>query len=150
MAWDESLHSQVSKTGICFRDAADCPIEGYVRHLGKRFTPKPDNRKTFGMPLTASAEIVGLSGGYGWYFEFNRGAPKEITFSNMEIDPESVLVVSIPYPTGITFTITAESSRCNVEEGKYTCLETFEKTSDIEEVRSLGNKYHVNDEGVLT
>lgn len=150
MFWDQNLHARVSKlNNYCYRDADNCPIKGYLRHLGHRFTPDKSDPKTLGMPVTASADFVGFSGGYGWLLELDSGPPKNITFSRMEIDPDSVLMISIPYPKGTTFTITAQSDTCWEKDG-YVCVETFQQTDSIEEVRRRGNKYHVNNEGVLT
>lgn len=148
--WDDALHSQISKkTGYCFRDASNCPAQAYLRHLGKRFTPNQGDRRTLGLPVTASADITGLSGGYGWLLEFNNGSPREIKFSEFEIDPDSELMISIPYPRGTTFTITAEAEACR-ERDIWTCTGTFEQTNDLEEVRTLGNKYHVDNSGTVT
>jgi hypothetical protein len=102
------------------------------------------------MPVTANSDMVGPSGGFGWFFHLNRGAPKTLTLGRLEVDPESVLLISIPYPRGTTFTITASAVPWCRDTDDIACSTTFEQTDDLEEVRTLGNKYHVHFSGVLT
>ena len=156
LQWDEELHDKVAKDRYCYQHwegcpgpDCHCPDQGYVRHLGKRFTPDPDDYTTFGLPITAPGKVVGLTGGYGWLMEFNR-APKKLELSRMEIDPDGILMLSIKYPPGTTFDIVAWARQCREKNG-YVCDEVYEQTNDIEEVKRLGNKYHVDAaSGVLT
>lgn len=151
MRWDDSLHDQIGFTNrYCYQKAENCPEQGVVRHLGKRFTPNPSDYSTFGLPITAVGKITGLSGGYGWLLEFNRyGAPKDLTFDRMEIDPDSVLMLTIKYPRGTTFNIEAKARICGTGKG-FICTEVFEQTDNIDDVRKFGNKYYVHPNGLLT
>lgn len=151
MVWDEDLHDKVGRDRYCYQMWEDCPDQGYVRHLGKRFTPDPDDYTTWGLPVTAAGKVVGLIGGYGWLLEFKEyGAPKKLTFERMEIEPDAILMLSIKYPPGTTFSVVARANLCRDRNG-YTCSETFQETDTIEEVRKTGNKYHVDSaSGVLT
>ena len=150
MTWDASLHDQVGKNRYCYQGWEDCPDQGYIRHLGRRFSPDPEDYTAWGLPVTAAGRVVGLTGGYGWLMEFSaKGAPKELVFDRMEIDPESVLMLSIKYPRGTTFKVTAGARLCSEKNGYY-CFEEFEQTDDIEEVRRTGNRYHVDPSGVVT
>ena len=149
--WDDSLHDLIGHVGAyCYQKAENCPEQGVLRHLGNRFTPDPNDYSTWGLPITPVGKVTGFSGGYGWLLEFNRyGAPKDLTLERMEIDPDSVLMLTIKYPRGTTFTITASTKFC-VESSGYLCNEVFEQTNDIDEVRRTGNKYYVHPNGLLT
>jgi hypothetical protein len=148
ITWDEALFDQVGDS-VCNDDPEECPALGYLRHLGQRFEPDQNDPTTWGMPVTANSEMVGPTGGFGWFLNLDRGAPKTLTFGRLEVDPESVLLISIPYPPGTTFTVTASSRGCT-DSDEVTCSTTFEQTEDLEEVRTLGNTYHVHSSGVLT
>ena len=150
MVWDNSLHDQVGVNGYCYQKAENCPEQGFVRHLGKRFTPDPNDSRTWGLPVTGVGKIVGLTGGYGWLLEFHQsGPPKKIVFERLEIDPDSILMLSIKYPKGSTFKISAYTNQCREALG-YICNADYEQTDDINEVAQLGNKYYVHPNGVLT
>lgn len=145
--WDMSLHNQSGKT-LC-TEGIPCPAEGYVRHAGKKFTPS--SSVTPGMPLTARSNVNGLSGGFGWIVDFNNTAPRHIDFVDTEIAPNSILLISIPYPNGTTFNVTAEASNCFPVDKKIRCNEIFTKVSTMDEVRKgAGNTYFVDSNGVLT
>ena len=151
MVWDDALHNRIGPNErYCYQAAENCPEQGFLRHLGKRFTPDPNDYSTWGFPITATGIVTGLTGGFGWLLDFsNSGTPKKIVFERLEIDPDSVLMLSIKYPAGTRFTITAQAELCNPDRG-HICTEVFEPTDDVEEVRRLGNKYHVHPSGVLT
>jgi hypothetical protein len=147
--WDDSLHSQVD--GALCKEFVPCPPEGFVRHAGKKFSPILNPAVTPGMPLTARSNVNGLSGGFGWIINFNRTAPRHIDFIDTEIEPHSVLLISIPYPPGTTFNVTASNSVCSPVVNKLRCLEIFTQVTSIDEVRNgPGNTYFVDPNGVLT
>ena len=147
--WDPMLHSKVGES-VCGNGNLDpCPAVGYMRHLGPRFSNDP------GLPITANSDIVGPVGGFGWYLTLQDGAPRRMTFSQIEVAPESPLLISIAYPVGTTFSIRASASPVclvnNLRGGSFRCNENFVQVSSIQEVReSTGNTYHVSSEGVLT
>jgi hypothetical protein len=60
-----------------------------------------------GLPLAAGVHVVGPTGGYGWIISWNQTAHRRIKFTVPEIDPSSPLLISIPYPVGATFKLTA-------------------------------------------
>lgn len=153
MVWDDDLEREVGVTKCTNNDDdVPCPAEGYLRHLGHKFSPI-QNPATVGngLPVNANADIVGFSGGFGWLLNFNTTAPRSIQFSLIEVDPSSQLLISIPYPPGTTFTITANAAPwCWVNEN-YSCVELFTAVNSVEAVRgSEGNTYYVDDDGVLT
>lgn len=147
--WDDSLHSRVGQDSYCDVKNQNCPILGWIRHVGRKYFPDPNNQKTWGLQLTASSEITGLTGGYGWFLHWVDRAPKTVSFERLEIFPDSSLMISMPYPQGTTFKITVSAGGCRAN-AKYSCLQEFQQTNDIEEVRRLGNKYHLSSSGVLT
>jgi hypothetical protein len=73
-----------------------------------------------------------------------------LNITQMEVSPDSPLILSIAYPTGTTISITASAAWCEVTP-QYTCVEKFTKVNNITEVRSgPGNRYHLSSTGVLT
>ena len=103
-----------------------------------------------GLPVTANADITGPVGGFGWKLELNKGAPKSIRFSEIEVDPATPLLLSIAYPPNTKFNITANALRCT-SSIRYTCKETFRQVASVAEVRnSIGNTYHVSANGAVT
>merc|ERR1711862_379491 len=51
-----------------------------------------------GLPVTANADIVGPTGGFGWLLKLNNGAPHTIKLDFIEVSPDSPLMLSIAYP----------------------------------------------------
>merc|ERR1712190_220851 len=116
--------------------------------MGKHLGPLFNSDK--GLPVTANADIVGPTGGFGWLLKLNNGAPHTIKLDLIEVSPDSPLMLSIAYPPGTGFTIIANAAWCSPSQ-KYSCKETFSAVSSIEKVRnSLGNTYHVDSNGLLT
>ena len=128
---------------------------GFVRHLGHKFSPllNPSTVNN-GLPVTANPEVASPAGGYGWILSLNQTAPRSLELKELEIDPSSVLVISIPYPPGTTFEITENAATwCdpNWPTNDYTCVEFFSSVGSVDEVRSgPGNTYHEDSDGVLT
>lgn len=104
-----------------------------------------------GLPVTANPDVVGPTGGFGWLLILNEGAPRTLTLSELEIDPASPLLLSIPYPAGTQFTITAQAPSWCWEDATYNCAQEFSATSSVDSVRfGPGNTYFVDTDGVLT
>jgi hypothetical protein len=152
MHWDDSLHSQVG-TSICDNsDDLGCPTIGFVRHLGHKFSPlvNPESVSS-GLPITANSDIVGLSGGFGWFLDFDVPAPRSLRLEGFEIDPASPLIVSIPYPVGAAFEITANGPSWCGEFREFKCKLNFVSVASIDEVRTgRGDGYYVDPDGILT
>jgi hypothetical protein len=90
------------------------------------------------------------TGGYGWIINWNRTAPRSVVFEMMEIDPESIMLISIPYPTNTKLEIVAVTTNCQ-NSSSYSCTSTFRQVATIQEVRDgPGDTYHVDLAGVLT
>lgn len=144
MEWDDSIHDQVGET-TCVNGGRGtaCPSLGIIRHKGRRFSN--------GLPVTATGDIVGPVGGFGWILDLDAGPPREIRFDLIEVLPETPLMLSIPYPPGTSFTLTAHAAWCSEDGGQFSCSETFRPVGSIEQVRNgPGNLYHVDDQGVIT
>jgi hypothetical protein len=100
--------------------------------------------------VTANADIVGPVGGFGWKLELGAGAPKSVRFEQIEVDPTTPLLLSIAYPIGTSFNMSANAGWCT-DSSQYACVEDFHQVDSIVAVRrSLGNTYHVDVNGVLT
>jgi hypothetical protein len=106
-----------------------------------------------GLPLTAGGDVVGPVGGFGWILKVNQGSPRNIRFEDIEVLPETTLLLSIPFPAGTTFRITAHAADwCSVPtNGAYSCAQSYQQVGSIDEVRDgPGNQYHVDSNGVVT
>ena len=146
MYWDEAIHNEVGKSTCGNGNKAPCPILGYIRHAGKKFSGTK-----VGNPVTARGEIVGAVGGYAWILEFDGGAPREIKFAAIEVLPETPLIMSIAYPPGTTFTITVHAADWCSDSATIKCSEIFTLASSLQQVRSgPGNQYFVDSNGVVT
>ena len=144
MLWDDSQHSQVGGALCGNGNQAPCTALGYIKHLGPRFVN--DN----GLPVTARADVAGPVGGFGWLLELSSGAPRNLKLELIEVRPDTPMLLSIAYPRGTTFTITANAAWCTPNE-RYACQEQFYSVGSSEEVRnSPGNTYHVDNNGLLT
>ena len=152
LTWDSKLHSQVGKTRCGPGESAKrCPAVGYIRHLGHKFSAEKNKSKlaSRGLPITANPNVVGMTGGFGWLFQLQRGAPRHLHISEAEIDPSSVLLLHIPYPRGTVFRIVGKAS-CRSDQA-FRCQMTFRRARSVAEVRDgPGNLYHVHRNGVLT
>lgn len=144
LEWDESLHSQVDVT-LCGNGLAlPCPSIGTIRHRGPKYANQP------GLPITAQPDIVGPVGGFGWYLQLDDGAPREMTFDLIEVDPDTPLLMSVVYPVGTVFDITAHAADWCWQQTGILCDETFTAVASEAVVRVTGNTYHFSDDGVLT
>jgi hypothetical protein len=94
---------------------------------------------------------VGPVGGYGWILQVNQGSPRNIRFEDIEVLPETTMLLSIPYPAGTTFQISANAaSWCNANT-QYSCTQPYQQVASIEQVRDgPGNQYHVDANNVVT
>ena len=142
--WDSALDAQVGVSQCGNGNSLPCDAVGRIKHLGRKYS------NDTGLPVTANADITGPVGGFGWKLELFKGAPKSIRFSEVEVDPANPILLSIPYPPGTKFNITAISTRCK-PTAQYTCMDTFRQVASFTEVRaSMGNTYHVSSGGVIT
>lgn len=120
-----------------------CNSLGFIRHMGKDFSNDQ------GLSITANGDIDGPVGGFSWFLTLNEGAPKQLRFDTIEVDPDTPLLFSIAYPPGTNFTVRAQAAYCNGSGSL--CQSTFTKVDSIQQVRqSLGNVYSFSDAGLLT
>jgi len=144
MEWDASLHDGVGDASCGNGNKAPCPTVGTIRHRGPKYAGDS------GLPIKAQGDAVGLTGGYGWFLEFNQGSPKSLKLDTIEADPESPMLLSLAYPVGTTFDISAHAAEWCWESDEYTCSESFQAVSSIDQVRQTGNTYHFSNTGILT
>jgi hypothetical protein len=144
LKWDSSLDASVGTTQCGNGPFIPCDFVGRIKHLGLKYNADP------GLPVTANADIVGPVGGFGWKLELDQGAPKTMFILEVEVDPATPLLLSIAYPAGTSFTITASTVYCNAS-ATHTCREDYYQVDTVADVRnSLGNTYHVDSNGVLS
>jgi hypothetical protein len=150
LQWDTKLHKQVGVSTCGNGNLGPCPWHGFFRHAGKRFSPFVNNNINRGMPITARGDIAGPTGGYGWILNFNRTSPRTINFTEIIVHPNSPLFISIPYPIGTKFEITAVASSC-WDDDEYVCNFKFTKVNTINKVYTgTGSQYYVDSNGVIT
>jgi hypothetical protein len=144
LEWDSILESEIGVTQCGNGPFIPCDYIGSIKHLGERFNDE------LGLPMTANGDVVGAVGGFGWKLELDKGAPKVLSIREIEVDPLTPMLLSIAYPKGTSFNITANAFKC-VQTLQYTCEANFFQVDSIAKVRnSLGNTYHVDSNGVLT
>jgi hypothetical protein len=146
MSWDIPVQQQVGYSICGNGNQAPCPPLGYIRHAGKKFSGTK-----IGTPITARGEIVGPVGGYAWILELNGGAPRDMNFTDIEVLPETPLIISIAYPAGTTFSIVAHAAPWCWQSSDFTCSQAYTQVGSIQQVRTgPGNQYYVDGNGVLT
>jgi hypothetical protein len=149
-SWGSDGLDQVGKT-ICRESFLPCPIQGFIRHAGKMFSPY-DNPGTVnhGLAQSPRGQVNGLTNGYGWIINFNKTSPRAIAFDSVEVSPDVKMLISIPYPKNTTFNISATTTLCNPKPD-VSCSEIFTPVASIDAVRNgRGNNYHVDVNGVVT
>ncbi|KAL7548187.1 hypothetical protein ACHAWF_011482 [Thalassiosira exigua] len=112
----------------------------WLRHLGPVFNSSND--PLGGLPVTANAIIAGLVGGFGWLLNLDAGPPKSLRIDQIEVDPSTPLMLVIPYPQGVTFSISANAPYCSAST-THSCTEEFNAADSMAHVRaSQGNTYY--------
>lgn len=92
--------------------------------------------------MTANAIITGPVGGFGWLLNLDDGPPKSLRIDQIEVDPSTPLMLVIPYPEGVTFSITANAPYCSAST-THSCTEQFTAADSVAHVRaSPGNTYY--------
>jgi hypothetical protein len=149
LSWDESQHNQVGQSLCGNGNNRPCPPLGYVRHAGRRLSNTVN--KT-GLAITARGELVGPVGGYAWIVELDQGAPRNLRIEDVEVLPETPLIISIAYPARTTVTITANAPDwCWKGSKDFTCSEVFTQAASLQAVRTgPGNQYFMDANNVLT
>jgi hypothetical protein len=85
----------------------------------------------------------------GWFLRYAGGTPNKISFDEMQIQHDDVLLVAIPYPAGSTFKIWAQAPTwCNPGTPPYQswnpiCTHDYQVVSSVQAVRSSwGDAYY--------
>ena len=142
--FDYAEHSKVGSSVCTNGGSQPCPALGYVKHIGPMFAADA------GLPVTAQADIAGPVGGFGWLLRFNQGAPKTIKLEQIEVAPDTPLMLNIAYPPGTAFDIRAVSPYC-WNGASLGCTARFTNAASVEAVRtSAGNTYFMSSSGLLT
>jgi len=136
--FDQEAQSQVGQT-VCGNGNVGYPCTpvGFVQHWGR------DGLSLgAGLPLTPNGETTGPVGGFGWHIELIEGAPVRLTVGRLQVRFDTSLMLSLSYPPGTSFAITAyAASWCNTNWKQ--CEEAFQEVGSPEAVRaSAGNTYH--------
>lgn len=151
LKYDPGLYTNVGRLYCANDGSKPCPILGRIRHLGHMFSPRKNpGFADQSLPITANPSYVGLAGGFGWLVNIDQGPPKQLIIDEVEIDPSTMLLLTITYPAGTKFTIKLEADDCTNTDN-FSCSEHFYQVNSIERVRNgSGNTYHVDSDGVLT
>jgi len=141
--WDTAIHQTVGSSSCGNGNLLPCPSLGKIRHWGPMFDLSQD--PLGGLPVTAQAEIVGPTGGYGWLLDLDGGSPKSLKIEQVEVDPDTPLMLAIAYPPESGFEIKAHAAYCS-PGNSYSCKEDFKKVGSITDVRySEGNTYYFDE-----
>ena len=145
LRFDDNLFDSVGQTSCMNGPKVEngnllCPSIGRVRHIGPLFDASND--PLGGLPITANAIIVGPTGGFGWLLNLDAGSPKSLQIDQIEVDSSTTLMLAIPYPQGVSFSILAHAPWCSPVSVN-SCTELFTAADSIGHVRySQGNKYY--------
>jgi hypothetical protein len=138
MQWKPNQRNDLGSR-ICGRNLP-CRPEGSIKHWGYAGE----------LPLVRNSQVTGPSGGFGWHIRFNAGAPRKLQFTEIQQLSTSTLMLSIAYPRGVRFTITARAVPWCRTSSSRSCKHVFRRVGSIDEVRrSLGDTYFVDAAGIL-
>ncbi|KAH8054360.1 hypothetical protein JL721_10482 [Aureococcus anophagefferens] len=143
--WDDDLSAEIGST-ICDNSDGDgpdpCERVGWLAHFGAA------NVTAEGVKLMPNAEVVGTSGGFGWYLYLDQGAPKTLRISQIQVLETTSLLLAVSFPVGTSFHMYMEGPTwCS---SSYLCLQNYTHVESVDEVRSGdGTAYHFADDGTL-
>lgn len=97
---ESQIGGEICINGAGTRDYKPCPTIGRVSHFG--YTPE-----SIGLSLGVNAKITGplIAKSGGWFVRYTAGTPKVLNITHMQVRPQDVLLLAIPYPSGTTFSI---------------------------------------------
>jgi len=119
-----------------------CPIGAVVTHFNRN--------EANAYPVALSPRVTGpvISECGGWFVRYLGGTPNHITFTDMQIDHDTILHLAIPYPAGTTFKIYAQApvwcypGTPPYEPWDSICQHFYHPVNSIQEVRdSWGDTY---------
>jgi hypothetical protein len=132
-------------------DRIPCPSIGSIHHLGY----PADSAHAMDVPL--NAKITGPTGGFGWVLGGAWRPPRVLNISGIQIAPETVQLLVLPYPPGSTFRVTMDfagaaffGSWCS-RPPAILCTHAFSRAASVAAVRAgAGDTYFFDDvEGYL-
>jgi hypothetical protein len=140
MQWKLNQRADVgAAAGLCDRNKP-CTPEGSIGHWGYAAA----------LLVTRNSQVTGPFGGFGWHIKFNAGAPRTLQFTEIQMFKASPLMLSIAYPKGVRFTITARGPPWCRPLPSLSCKHIFHGVPSIQAVRnSLGDAYYVDEAGIL-
>jgi hypothetical protein len=93
--FDKAMHDQAGKAVCTGSGVPDnpCPYLESIRHMGHKYEDDA------GLPVTANPDVAGLVvGGFSWLLKFGEGSPVELLIQEIEVYPDTPMMLSIPYP----------------------------------------------------
>jgi len=145
-----TLEAEIGTTYCGNGNFIACPLGAAITHFNR------DEYNAFPVALMSrvTGPIIASSG--GWFVRFLGGTPNLVSFSEMQIDHDTLLHVAIPYPTGTTFSIYAQAPPwCVAKDPPYQswypiCKHFFRSVTSINQVRtSWGDTYYFDDQNQL-
>jgi len=146
---DSSMEKQIGST-YCNGGTGDCPLGAVITHFNR------DEYNAFEVALSSrvTGPVIDSSG--GWFVRFLGGTPQTVSFTDMQIDHNTVLHLAIPYPAGTTFNIYAQAPSWCVSQGPPyqpwypVCQHPYRQVNSIDEVRNAwGDTYYFDQQQQL-
>jgi hypothetical protein len=129
-----------------------CPIGAQITHFGKT-----EGSATYGVSLMprVTGPLIASSG--GWFVRYTGGTPVKVTFTDMQIKHDDIMLLGIPYPTSTTFNIYAKAPTwCNPGTAPFKswnpiCTHQYRAVSSVAAVRAgWGDAYYFDkSKGIL-
>ena len=138
LSWNAALHNTVGVSACGNGNGLPCPAVGYIRHIGSYFDGDA------GLDVTANPDIAGPIGGFGWLLNLTDGAPVALDIAQIEVMPDTPLLLSIQYPVGTALSVTLsypQSSRAAVWSRDATCQSAahyYDTSTGLLTVRLVG------------
>ncbi|KAJ3262303.1 Fibrocystin-L [Boothiomyces macroporosus] len=117
-----------------------CPTIAYATHILRN-----DNLTASGLAVEVNSKITGPIDprlGGGWYIRYLKGAPTNITISNIQLEPNVTHILALPYPAGTQFNIVYNAaSWCRPWTRLIVCQTNFTQTFSYQDFISMGSSY---------
>jgi len=145
-----TLEAEIGTTYCGNGNFIACPLGAAITHFNR------DEYNAYQVALSSrvTGPVIASSG--GWFIRFLGGTPNTISFTDMQIDHDTLLHVAIPYPSGTTFSIYAQAPPwCVTQDPPYQswfpiCTHYYRSVTSIDQVRnSWGDAYYFDDQNQL-
>ena len=137
LTFDETAQATVGQS-TCGNGVvgAQCVPQGWARHWGWSHGDPDAQGLGHEHPITLNGEIAGALGGFGWHIRWDAGSPRRLCLSRLQVSASSQLMLSLPYPAGLAFSVVAHGPPWCSTNAWTSCSWSFSSAASVQAVRS--------------